>query len=595
MRIGCLGGGPGGLHFAGLVKLARPDDDVVVIERERADHTFGFGVVFSDPTLATLAEQDPETYADLLAHCRRWDAIEVRLRGEVVRCHGQGFSAIARKELLRLLQGRARKVGVELRFETEVDGPALDRLLAEFDLVVAADGVSSRLRRRWPEQFRPTLVAGASKFIWFGTTQRFMCLTFLFAENEHGAFAVHAYPFDDQTSTFIVETDEASWRAAGLDRSEPGAATDLRSMEYCRRLFADQLDGHGLLGNDSRWQTFRTLSNESWRHGKVVLLGDAAHTAHFSVGSGTKMAMEDAIALSRALSTEPTLDAACARYETERRAAVDRIQRTAGPSLQWWESFGHTMHFAPEPFTFHFLTRNLRLGRQSLQRRDPRFVAQVDAWSSRTFGSKSILDAPLQLRGLRLGNRLVATVEGDAREGPLPAAGLILIDGSELAHVESTRRAGWLAAVGNGGRTQRAAVGARLAADGGAARLACDAGVDLVELSLALDGPDPVAAFAAVRRSCPSATPIAVRSSSPDPSIDLVRALAAAGCDLLTLGPERPGTDRAAARDAGTAGSDRARNRARISTCLARRDAPSVDEAVTLLLAGRCDLVSIEP
>lgn len=583
LRICCLGGGPAGLHFAGLVRRGRPEDEVVVIERERADHAFGFGVVFSDPTLDYLRKHDPGTCADLLAHCRRWDAIETRLRGSVVRCHGQGFSAIARKALLSLLQARAEAAGVELRFETEVGGPALDRLIEDYDLIVAAEGVSSGLRRKFGDHFRPRMITGSTKFIWFGTTQRFDCLTFLFARNEHGAFAVHAYPFDDHTSTFIVETDEAAWRRAGLDRADG----DLRSMEYCRSLFADELGDHQLLANESRWQSFRTLSNETWRSGKIVLMGDAAHTAHFSVGSGTKMAMEDAIALSRALCREPDVASACAQYEEERRADVERIQRTAGPSLAWWESFGHTMHFDPEQFAFHFLTRNLRLGRQSLQRRDPDFVAALDAWSSRTFDRESILEAPLCLRGVTLRNRIVSS-GASVTAATFPEAGLRMIARTALSNgsdaVERARR----------GRADTH-VGLRLESVGSsveecvlAAREAADAGIDFLEL------PETLASIAAVRGAWPANKPLAVRVRARADALEVARAHIAAGCDLITLVPDGDERQGPSTRDACLAESDRIRNQARASTCIFPGNVPTLDEAETALIAGRCDLIRLE-
>ncbi|MGH3586142.1 MAG: FAD-dependent monooxygenase, partial [Pseudonocardia sp.] len=318
MRIAVAGGGPGGLFLAALLRKADPTIEVTVFERNRADDTFGFGVVFSDRALAGIVEADPVLREALDAHGRHWDAIEVRLKGERIRCGGNGMSAITRRTLLGLLQERAGDVGAELCFEREVELSELDG----YDLVVAADGTGSWIRELLAERLRPSVHTAAAKFIWFGTDYMFDGLTFVHERSPYGMFAVHGYPISADVSTFIVETDEASWRAAGLDEfdaTRPPGPSDEKSRAYLEELFAEQIEGHELLVNNSRWGNFRTRRTERWwtcEPRPVALLGDAVHTAHFSVGSGTKMAMEDAVALAEALTAHPgDLPAAFTAYE----------------------------------------------------------------------------------------------------------------------------------------------------------------------------------------------------------------------------------------------------------------------------------------
>ncbi|MBO8191754.1 FAD-dependent monooxygenase [Streptomyces oryzae] len=427
MRIAVVGGGPGGLFFAALVRQTDPSVEVTVFERNRADDAFGFGVVFSDRTLVGIHEADPVLREALDAHGRRWDDIEVRLKGERIRCGGNGMAAIVRRTLLALLQDRARGLGADLRFETEVSLADLDG----YDLVVAADGTSSRIRDALAQHLEPTTETATAKFIWFGTDYMFDGLTFVHERGPHGVFAVHGYPISADASTFIVETDEASWRAAGLDAfdvTQPPGESDLVSKAYLEELFAGQIDGHRLLVNNSRWGNFRTRRTRHWyvtEPRPVVLLGDAAHTAHFSVGSGTKMAMEDAIALSAALARHTTdLPTALAAYEAAARPSVEAIQGAARPSLGWWEHFG-TYHDAFEPwqFAYHFLSRSITDAR--LARRAPDFVrASHDQWRAR-HGSAAPLETPLDLGEWRLPSRVMlvdpdcTTAAGGTGE-PLP-------------------------------------------------------------------------------------------------------------------------------------------------------------------------------
>ena len=404
MRIACVGGGPGGLFFAALVKQADPTVDVTVFERNRPEDTFGFGVVFSDATLAAIHDADPVLRVGLAEHGRHWDRIEVRLKGRRIGCGGNGMAAIVRRTLLRLLRERAERVGVRLRFQTEVDLPDV----ADYDLVVAADGANSRLRGRLADALVPEVEVATAKFIWFGTTYAFDGLTFVHERGPHGTFAVHGYPIGDGLGTFIVETDEATWRAAGLDEfdvAQPPGPSDEKSRRYLEKLFAEQIDGHELLTNNSRWANFRTWRTRRWHTGNVALLGDAAHTAHFSVGSGTKMALEDAVALAGSLAAHPgDLPAALDAYQAARQPAVARIQGAARPSLSWWEHFGaYHDAFEPAQFAFHFLSRSI--GRDRLAKRDPDFVELVERDWLDTHGTPP-LDTPIRLGDTVLPSRL---------------------------------------------------------------------------------------------------------------------------------------------------------------------------------------------
>jgi len=397
-RIACVGGGPGGLFFAALVKQADPSVEVTVFERNRAEDTFGFGVVFSDATLAAIHAADPVLRTALAEYGRHWDDIEVRLKGQRIRCGGNGMAAITRKALLQLLHRRAVEVGVELRFRHEV--PADPAELAGYDLIVAADGANSRFRDRLADVLVPEVEVATAKFIWFGTDYLFDGLTFVHEHGPHGTFAVHGYPISDRVSTFIVETDEESWRRAGLDQfdtAQPPGPSDEKSKAYLEKLFAEQIDGRELLVNNSRWGNFRTRRTHRWHSGNVVLLGDAAHTAHFSVGSGTKMAMEDAVALADSLlAHRDDLPSALEAYEAARRPSVEKIQNSARPSLSWWEHFGRYHDaFEPTQFAFHFISRSI--GKERIARRDPGFVDQVVRdWRAAHHGHTP-LDTPLRL------------------------------------------------------------------------------------------------------------------------------------------------------------------------------------------------------
>jgi anthraniloyl-CoA monooxygenase len=437
VRVAVAGGGPGGLFLATLIRRADPSIEVTVFERNRADDTFGFGVVFSDRTLAGIHEADPVLREALSQHGRHWDQIEVRLKGERIRCGGNGMAAVVRRTLLALMQARARDVGAQLRFSTEV---GLDDL-GQYDLVVAADGAGSRIREQVGADLDVRVETATAKFIWFGTDYLFEGLTFVHERGPDGVFAVHGYPISDEVSTFIVETDEASWRQAGLDEfdvSQPPGPSDLRTKDYLEKLFAEQIDGRRLLVNNSRWGNFRTRRTRRWyltEPRAVALLGDAAHTAHFSVGSGTKMALEDAVALAAALAEHgDDLPAALAGYEAAARPSVEAIQNAARPSLGWWEHFGQ-YHDAFEPwqFAYHFLSRSITDAR--LARRAPDFVkASHEQW--RAEHGAEPLETPLNLAGWLLpGRSLVVEVDGDsATARPFEGDPLPLLPGPDTGH-----------------------------------------------------------------------------------------------------------------------------------------------------------------
>ena len=434
MKITSIGGGPGGLYAAILLKRAHPDAQITVYERNAPDDTFGFGVVFSAATLAGLEDADAPSYDTMTRAMARWDPVEVRYGGERVRAHGNRFAAISRHLLLRILQERARELGVDLRFATEIDDPESVR---DADLVLGADGLNSRVRARYADAFGPRLSIEGSKFIWLGTTKRFDVFTFIFLETEWGPFQAHIYPFSDDTSTFIVECAPDIWRRAGFDAVDaadlPPGVSDDASIKRLSELFADHLDGHELIPNNSKWLDWTTVRNRSWRHENVVLLGDAAHTAHFSIGSGTKLAMEDAIALAQALDRSDDLDEALLRYEGERRPAVERVQQAAAESLDWFARYRRYWGFPPPQFAYSLLTRSGRVDHDNMRRRDPQLVTAVDRWFAEEADGGDhtrprLLPppparTPLAMPGGRLRNRLVLTPDDDqAASDGMPSA-----------------------------------------------------------------------------------------------------------------------------------------------------------------------------
>lgn len=409
MKILCIGGGPAGLYFSILMKKADPSHEIDVVERNGPDDTFGWGVVFSEETMGNLRDADPASYASIEASFARWNDILVLDRGQTMRSIGHSFCGLSRKRLLNILQGRARELGVTLTFNSERDVSNLS--LSEADLIVAADGLNSATRARFTGAFEPSLDLRHARYIWLGTSKKLDDFTFIFRENGHGIFQVHAYPFDASTSTFIVETDEQTWKNAGLDKAD-----EAQSISYCEALFAKDLDGHSLMGNKSKWIQFTTVRNKHWHHENVVLLGDAAHTAHFSIGSGTKLAMEDAIALCDAFKAHASdVPAALTAYESERRPMVERIQRAAQESLEWFENVRrYHGRFEPTQFAFSLMTRSRRISHDKLRMRDPALIDKVDRNFMRNAGLEVVEDkqplapmfTPFALRAMEIVNRV---------------------------------------------------------------------------------------------------------------------------------------------------------------------------------------------
>ena len=395
-----IGGGPAGLYFALLMKKANTAHEVTLVERNTTDDTFGWGVVFSDQTMENFRQADSATFKAITDHFAHWDDIDVHVKGVTITSGGHGFSGIARRTLLQILARRAEELGVDVRFQAEFS-PDTDALgLGDYDLLVAADGVNSSIRKRYAAHFRPEVDIRHAKYIWLGTMRLFDAFTFAFVENDCGVFQAHAYRFDDRTSAFIVECDERSWRAAGFD-----AMTTDESIATCERLFAPWLDGHPLLTNmrtrphsagarrDARWLNFPIVRNAAWHHENIVLIGDAAHTAHFSIGSGTKLAMEDAIALARVLNEPdaepradldatdgPLLGRALQRYQDERSTEALRLQNAARNSMEWFENVRRYIHLPPEQFAYSLLTRSQRVSHENLRVRDRTYLESVERW-----------------------------------------------------------------------------------------------------------------------------------------------------------------------------------------------------------------------
>ena len=407
MKITIIGGGPGGLYAGVLLKKANPAHDIAVFERNPPDATYGWGVVFSDETLASLRDADDKTHREITQTFAQWDTIEVRYRGEILRVGGNVFAGLSRKVLLHILQRRCDELGVKMVFNTEVRDLSP---FADCDLIIAADGINSPVRKIYAEHFRPTLLPHPRKYVWLGTDYRPDAFIFICRETEHGPFQGTIYPYDDRTSTFVVEVDEEPWRRAGLDR-----ATEAETIAYCEKAFAEDLGRHVLMSNKSEWINFATVKNATWHHGRIVLLGDAAHTAHYTIGSGTKLAMEDAIALAEAFQRHPDVEAALTYYEQGREPVVERIQDAALESYAWYEALHRYTRLEPIQFAFAFFTRSGRITYDNLRVRDARFVDAVDRWyAQRSTGAKSpIIVAPppmftpFRLREVTLLNRAV--------------------------------------------------------------------------------------------------------------------------------------------------------------------------------------------
>ncbi|WP_340540117.1 bifunctional salicylyl-CoA 5-hydroxylase/oxidoreductase [Nocardioides sp. GXZ039] len=417
MRIAIAGGGPGGLYFAALMKGLDPSHEVTVWERNAPDDTFGFGVVFSDETLGSIEGADPVVHDKMESRFARWTDIDIELSDDRTgerhefTVGGQGFAAMRRQELLAMLQERVAELGVTVHYSTEA--PDVDQLRAEYDLVLGADGLGSAIRTKYADVFQPTLDRRPNKYIWFGTDLVFEAFQFFVKQTEWGTMQIHGYPYSEEGSTFIVEMHEDVWRAAGLDKTEhddfPPGVSDEYAVERMREIWATELQGHEILTNNSKWINFHTVRNERWYDGNVVLVGDAAHTAHFSIGSGTKLAMEDALALAACLHEHPTIEAALAAYQDERKPVVESTQRAAQASLEWFENIGMYADQDPTEFCFNLLTRSRRITFANLAERDREFADRIESdFAAQQGGEQSpAMFQPVTIGGLELKNRVV--------------------------------------------------------------------------------------------------------------------------------------------------------------------------------------------
>jgi anthraniloyl-CoA monooxygenase len=472
MKIVCIGGGPAGLYFALLMKKQNPAHQITVVERNRPYDTFGWGVVFSDQTLGNLAEADPQTAQAIEASFNHWDDIDVFFKGEKITSGGHGFCGIGRKHLLNILQHRCEELGVALVFETDVT----DEQQYEADLVIASDGLNSRIRTRYADSYQPQIEQRHCRFVWLGTRKKFDAFTFAFKQTEFGWFQAHIYQYDADTSTFIVETPEEVWRAAGLeDMSQE------ESIAFCERLFADQLDGHTLMSNASHlrgsamWIKFPRIVCGRWVHWNgavpVVLMGDAAHTAHYSIGSGTKLALEDAIELARCFAAQPDMATALNTYEAARAVEVLKLQNAARNSMEWFENVERYTTMEAPQFAYSMLTRSQRLSHENLRLRDPAYVADYERWFAQraaaqvgqpspvavAAGAKPAAAAgtlpptvppmftPYQVRGLTLKNRIMVSpmaqysaVDGVVGDFHLAHLGARALGGAALVFAEMT-------------------------------------------------------------------------------------------------------------------------------------------------------------
>ena len=716
MRVTIVGGGPAGLYLALLMKKADPGHEITVYERNRPDDTFGFGVVFSDETLNQFLSEDAETYQAIKDSFAYWDQIDVVAGGQRIRSGGHGFCGLARKRLLQILQERCQAHGVKLHFQSEQQD--FEALRRGCDLLVGADGINSLVRETWKDRFRPHLDWRRNKFVWLGTTLPLDTFTFIFEANQHGLFQVHAYRFEKDLSTWIVETTEETWKRAGLDR-----ASEDETLAYCQNLFARHLNGHKLLSNRSIWRTFPTIKCERWVHENIVLIGDAVHTAHFSIGSGTKLAMEDAIALNRTLHAgHNALPAALKAFEDARQTEVSILQHAAQVSLEWFEHTERYRGFEPIQLALSLLSRSKRITYDNLRLRDPAFIAGIDRWFAEKVEREQGVTlqkspnppppmfTPFKLRDLVLENRVVVSpmCQYSAEDGmpndwtlvhlgsrAIGGAGLVITEMTDIApearitpgctglwseaharawrritdfvHANSKAKIGiQLAHAGRKGATclpwaggydeplpqgaweiigpspipylphsqvPRAMTPADMDAVRedfvAAARLAIDAGFDLLELHMAhgyllstfisplsntrddayggsLENRMrfPLEGFEAIRAVWPAEKPISVRLSAVDwvpgrgleieDSVQIAKMLKARGCDLLDVSAGQTSTEAKPVygRMFQTPFSDAIRQEAGIAT-IAVGAITTADQVNTIVASGRADLCAL--
>ncbi|MGZ8312059.1 MAG: bifunctional salicylyl-CoA 5-hydroxylase/oxidoreductase [Allosphingosinicella sp.] len=715
MRIACLGGGPAGLYFATSMKLRDAAHEIDLFERNRPDDTFGWGVVFSDQTVDNLMANDPVSGAVIRDEFAHWDDIDVHIHDSCIRSSGHGFIGIGRKRLLHILQERARELGVVLHFEHEASADLDD--WAGYDLVIAADGANSRIRTRYEEQFGVDAQVRRNKFFWFGTSRVFDAFTFAFEQTEAGWIWAHAYRFDDNLSTFIVEMDPDTWAGLGLDRMDQPEAIAL-----CERIFARYLDGHALVSNATHlpgpqaWLNFRRIVCDQWSYEKLILLGDAAHTAHFSIGSGTKLALEDAIKLAEVLN-RPGLDRdrALAEYQAERNLEVLKLQNSARNSTEWFETLDRYLHFEPIQFAYSLLTRSQRVSHENLRLRDKGWLEGVERWFQSRARGRPVNEpappmfAPFRLRQMELANRIVVSpmamysaVDGLPNDFHLVHYGARATGGAGLVYTEMTcvspearitpgcaglytaeQVAAWQRIVdfvhghsqakfclqlghsGPKGSTRvgwegydvplesgdwpvmaasdvpwspdnqvprpmtRADMDEVIAQFVAAVRLGLEAGFDMVELHAAhgyllssfitpltnkrtdeyggsLDNRlrFPLELFSAMREAWPADRPMSVRISAndwmgdagvtPDEAVDIGRAFAEAGADLIDVSAGQTWADCQPiyGRMFQTPFADQIRNQGRLTT-MAVGNIYETDHANSILAAGRADLVAL--
>ena len=376
MKIGIVGGGPAGLYFALLMKKLKAAHEIRVLEQNPANATYGWGVVFSDRAVSFLENSDPDSYPDIQSSLEIWDRLVIVHKGQPVAIDGSLFSGISRIRLLHILHEHCRRRGVDLQFETRPADPAI---FSDCDLIVGADGVNSSVRQEYSDFFQPTLELGSNKYIWYGTHQLFDALSLIFRENQDGVFVAHAYRYNQTASTFIVECDAATWERAGF-----ASMSDAEGRSYCERVFEKDLDGHPLLSNKSVWINFVVVRNRRWRHDNVVLIGDALRTVHFSIGSGTRTAFEDAIALAGAFERDgEDIEAALKRFENIRKPPADQLLEVAQKSLAWYENMRRLMHLHPIAFAYDYMMRGGKVNHESLRQKAPKFIAAYEAYQAR--------------------------------------------------------------------------------------------------------------------------------------------------------------------------------------------------------------------